>query len=193
MTSGGLERPVRSDARRNRLALTDSATAAFRDEGLDVAVDEIARRAGVGVATLYRHFPAKTDLILAVMEAVVEELGEAASLAIAQARPDEVLERFLAAALDQQRRNRGFLEAISQFGLDAAVRERLTERLVTLLEPVVVIGHDTGTLRTDLDAVDLLVAVRMLGATFTSPTLDPRPGDRDRYLAVVLRGLSATG
>jgi AcrR family transcriptional regulator len=191
MTSGGLERPVRSDARRNRLALTDAATAAFRDEGLDVAVDEIARRAGVGVATLYRHFPAKTDLILAVMEAVIEDLGEAASRAIAEARSDEVLERFLAAALDQQRRNRGFLEAISQFGLDAAVRERLTERLVTLIQPVVVIGHDTGTLRTDLDAVDLLVAVRMLGATFTSSTLDPRPGDR--YLAVVLRGLCSAG
>jgi AcrR family transcriptional regulator len=191
MTGDGLERPVRSDARRNRLALTDAATAAFRDEGLDVAVDEIARRAGVGVATLYRHFPAKTDLILAVMEAVVEELGEAATLALDEARPDEVLERFLAAALDQQRRNRGFLEAISQFGLETAVRERLTERLVSLIQPVVVVGHETRTLRTDLDAVDLLVAIRMLGATFSSSTLDPRPSDR--YLAIVLRGLAAAG
>jgi AcrR family transcriptional regulator len=188
MTSGGLQRPVRSDARRNRLALAEAATAAFRDEGLDVAVDEIARRAGVGVATLYRHFPAKTDLILAVMEAVIEELGEAATLALDEARPDEVLQRFLAAALDQQRRNRGFLEAISQFGLDAAVRERLTERLVSLIQPVVVVGHQTGTLRADLDAVDLLVAVRMLGATFTPATIDPGPSDR--YLAIVLRGLA---
>ena len=186
MTSGGVERPVRSDARRNRLALTAAATAAFRDEGLDIAVDEIARRAGVGVATLYRHFPAKTDLILAVMQAVIDELGEAATRALAEAQPDEVIARFLAAALDQQQRNRGFLEAIAQLGLDTEVRERLTIRLLGMIEPVAEVGHRTGTLRPDLDTVDLLVVMRMLGATFS--TLDPRPSDR--YLAVVLRGLA---
>jgi AcrR family transcriptional regulator len=187
MTSGGLQRPVRSDARRNRLALTAAATAAFRDEGLDIAVDEIARRAGVGVATLYRHFPAKTDLILAVMEAVIDELGEAAAAALDEARPEQVVAQFLEAALDQQQRNRGFLEAIAQLGLDTEVRERLTTRILGMLDAVVAVGHRTGTLRPELDAVDVLVVMRMLGASYS--TLDPRPADR--YLAVVLRGLAA--
>src|SRR3954466_2420641 len=109
MTSVPVERAIRSDARRNRARLTEVATAAFRDEGLDIAVDEIARRAGVGVATLYRHFPAKTDLILAVMEAVIDDLGQAAAQAVAAAPPEAVIARFLQAALDQQQRNRGFL------------------------------------------------------------------------------------
>jgi AcrR family transcriptional regulator len=186
MTSGGLERPVRSDARRNRLALTAAAAAAFRDEGLEIAVDEIARRAGVGVATLYRHFPAKTDLILAVMDTVIDELGEAAARALSDAPPEGVIAEFLAAGLDQQHRNRGFLEAISQLGLETDVRERLTTRLLGMLEPIVVVGHRTGTLRPDLDAVDVLVVLRMLGAS--SSTLDPRPAER--YLAIVLRGLA---
>lgn len=187
MTPREAERPVRSDARRNRAALTEAAAAAFRDEGLDVAVDEISRRAGVGVATLYRHFPAKADLIRAVMDAVIDDLGAAAAAALAEAEPDEVLERFLAAGLDQQQQNRGFLEAIAQHGLDDEVREGLGRRMLDMLQPIVTVAHRTGTLRPELDAVDLLVVLRMLGATF-SP-VDPR--SPDRYLGVLLRGLLA--
>src|SRR3954468_3964966 len=106
-----VERAGRSDARRNHARLTEVAAAAFRDEGLDVAVDEIARRAGVGVATLYRHFPAKTDLVVAVTEAVLDDLGTAAEAALDG--PDaDVVARFLDAALRHQCRNRGFLQAL---------------------------------------------------------------------------------
>ena len=82
-----VERATRSDARRNRARLIEVAAAAFQDEGLDVGVDEIARRAGVGVATLYRHFPAKTDLILAVMGVVLDDLERAAAAAVAHREP----------------------------------------------------------------------------------------------------------
>ena len=187
MTRAPVERTPRSDARRNRARLTEVATAAFRDEGLDVGVDEIARRAGVGVATLYRHFPAKTDLIQAVTDAVLDELEEAATKALSAAAPEDAVARFLRAAVALQCRNRGFFEALAHHDLPAGVRDRLSRRARAILEPVVAAGHATGTIRTELDAADLLVVLRMLGAVAAAP----RRRSADRYVAMLLRGLAA--
>jgi AcrR family transcriptional regulator len=186
MTSAPVERAIRSDARRNRARLAEVAAAAFRDEGLDVGVDEIARRAGVGVATLYRHFPAKTDLILAVMDAVLDDLDAGAVKALDGADPDQAVARFLRSALTLQCRNRGFLETLAYHDLPAGVRDRLSRRTRAILEPVVAAGHATGTIRRELDAADLLVVVRMLGVVSSAP----RRRSADRYLDVLLRGLA---
>jgi AcrR family transcriptional regulator len=185
--SSATERPTRSDARRNRARLIDVAAAAFRDGGLDVGVDEIARRAGMGVATLYRHFPAKTDLILAVMGTVLDDLEQAAVRASEGAEPDETVARFLKSTLALQCRNRGFLEALAQHDLPAGVRDSLRRRTRAILEPIVTAGHRTGTIRPEFDAADLLVIVRMLGVVSASP----RRRSHDRYLATLLRGLAA--
>jgi AcrR family transcriptional regulator len=177
------ERPLRSDARRNRARLIDVAAAAFRDEGLDIGVDEIARRADVGIATLYRHFPAKTDLIVAVMDLVFEELSRAATEALAADPPEQTLATFLNATLDVQCSNRGFLEAFAQHELPAEVRAGLTARALEILEPIVDSGHRTRTIRPDLDATDLLVIVRMLGVVSAQPRREP-------YVTTLLRGLA---
>jgi AcrR family transcriptional regulator len=186
MTSA-TERSTRSDARRNRARLIEVATEAFRDEGLEVGVDEIARRAGVGVATLYRHFPAKTDLILAVTEAVLDDLGVVVTTALEGSEPDQALARFLKSALALHCRNRGFLEALARHDLPAGVRDDLARRTRAMLKPIVAAGHRTGTLRPELDAADLLVVMRMLGVVSTAP----RRRSPDRYLATLLRGLAA--
>jgi AcrR family transcriptional regulator len=179
------ERSMRSDARRNRARLIEVAAAAFRDEGLDIGVDELARRTGVGVATLYRHFPAKTDLILAVTDTVFDELAAAADEALTAGPPEQALERFLAATVVVQCQNRGFLQALAQHDLPTEVRDAMSRRALTILEPVVAAGHATGTFRADFDATDLLVVVRMLGAISTRP--ERRPADA--YVATLLRGL----
>jgi AcrR family transcriptional regulator len=176
--------PTRRDAVRNRARLARAATAAFREDGLDVAVDAIARRAGVGVATLYRHFPTKLDLIVAVTEAVLEDLDAAARAALAT---DDVLRAFLTAAMEHQHENRGFLEAITQHALPDDAREDLADRVVTMLRPVADAAHAAGTLAPELDAEDLLVAIRMLGPA-ASTTVRPHPPAR--ALAVVLGGLA---
>jgi AcrR family transcriptional regulator len=181
-----VERAIRSDARRNRARLTDVAAAAFRDEGLDVGVDEIARRAGVGVATLYRHFPAKTDLILAVMDAVLDDFETGAAKALSGADPPQAVARFLRATLALQCRNRGFLETFAHHDLPPGVRDRLGRRTRAILDPVVAAGHASGAIRPELDAADLLVVVRMLGVVSTAP----RRRSPDRYLNVLLRGLA---
>jgi AcrR family transcriptional regulator len=175
------ERPARSDARRNRARLIEVAAEAFRDEGLDVGVDELARRAGVGIATLYRHFPAKPDLIQAVTERVLDELEHAA------AAPGQTVAGFLDAALRLHCRNRGFLEALAQHDLPSGARDALTDRALAILAPIVATGHRSGEIRDELDATDLLVFIRMLGAVAASP----RRNDADRYLDTLLRGLAS--
>src|SRR4051812_38944717 len=138
-------RPARSDARRNRARLIEVAAEAFRDDGLDVGVDELARRAGVGVATLYRHFPAKPDLILAVTDGVLDELEGAVA-------GGQTVAGFLDAALRLHCRNRGFLEALAQHELPAGARDALIDRMLAILEPIVAAGHASGEIRDELDA-----------------------------------------
>jgi hypothetical protein len=89
----------------------------------------------------------------------------------------------------QQHENRGFLEALGQAGLPDADRAALADRVVVMLEPVVAAAHAAGSLHAGLGADDLLVAIRMLGATAPPPRrTSPEP---ERYLAVVLGGLAA--
>jgi AcrR family transcriptional regulator len=178
---------TRRDAVRNRAALTRAAHAAFRQDGLDVAVDAIARRAGVGVATLYRHFPTKQDLVDAVTEAVVGDLEAAAEQALMIRDRALVLRAFLTAALAQQRENRGFMEAITQHALPEARLEVLAERVLAIVAPIADAAHAAGTLAPELGPDDVLAAMRMLGAAGSTI----RPGPPERHLAVVLGGLAA--
>jgi AcrR family transcriptional regulator len=183
--SASAARPPRRDAVRNRGLLIAAATDAFRRDGLECGVDGIARSAGVGVATLYRHFPTKAELVLAVMASFVDELGAEADAAVAVQRP---LAAFMSAALALQQENRGLLDGIAQQpGLQPNVRAMLAKRVVALLEPVAVAGHRSGELRPELDAGDLLATLRMLGAAATAAD-DAHP--IERYLALLLRGLA---
>lgn len=192
-------RAPRRDALRNRAHLIDVAARAFREEGLEVGVDEIARRARVGIATLYRHFPTKGDLVIAVTSGFLDQLAQARDEALARAdaalaahasataadvpRP---LEDFLRSALRRLRENRGLVEALAQHPPDPEILRRMREQTLALLEPVAARAHATGELREGFDAEDLLVALRMLGAASRASV------DRDveRYLHVVLRGLA---
>ena len=171
------ERPRRRDAARNRARLADVAADVFGDQGLDVGVDEIARRAGVGVATLYRHFPAKTDLVRAVLEQEVDALAAEVPGLIAAPRP---LRAFLGAAVERQSANRGLLDALAAQSPDGEVRRHLGERLLPPLAALAEAAHESGELNAGYGAEDLLVVVRMLGAAAHDP---------QRYLEITLRGL----
>jgi AcrR family transcriptional regulator len=164
---------------RNRARLVEAAARAFREDGLRASVNAIARDAGLNVATLYRHFPTKEDLIEAVLEAVLEPLTAARDRALAA---DEALATFLREAVRLQTGNRGLVDALGRPPA-SEVRARLREPAVAIVDPLVERAHREGDLRTDFGAQDVLIALQMLG------TIAERPDLTDRYVDVILRGL----
>lgn len=186
MPSTHQQRPARRDALRNRARLIAVAGEAFREEGLGASVNAIAERAGVNVATLYRHFPTKEQLIVAVLEGVLEPLEEARDRALASAPADGTLAAFVAEALRHQGEHRGLVDALGR-AASPEVRRGLRDRAVAIVAPIVERAHEAGELRPGLDSRDLLLALRMLTELAAAPGLEPER--LEHQVEVVLRGL----
>ena len=160
---------------RNRALLVDAAASAFRDGGLGVSVNAIARDAGVNIATLYRHFPTKDHLVAAVLEVVLEPLAAARDHALAA---EDTLASFLHEAVRLQASQKGLADA-----LGSDVRARLREPAIELVTPVAERAHRDGGLRADFGAQDLLIALRMVSVLAAAPEV------AHRHVDVVVRGL----
>jgi AcrR family transcriptional regulator len=180
-------RAPRKDAVRNRSRLVETAARAFREQGLGVSVNAIARDAGVNIATLYRHFPTKDHLIAAVLEAVLEPLAVARDKALATDDGGDALATFVREAVRLQNRQRGLVDALGQHPSGGEVRKQLREPAIEIVSPLVERAHREGGLRPELDAVDVLVALRMLAVAVDVPELPPESAGR--YVDLVLRGL----
>jgi AcrR family transcriptional regulator len=174
--------PLRRDAARNRERLLDAAASAFREEGLGASVNVIAVSAGVNVATLYRHFPTKDDLVAAVLDTILEPVAQARDDALAGDAP--VLAAFLHEAVRQQRAHHGLVDAIARDPATAPALSGLREPAMAIVAPIVERAHADGELRPEFDAQDVLVALRMIGAVAKRPEVPV-----DRYIDVILRGL----
>ena len=134
------QRPLRADAKRNRERLVAAARDLFASAGLDVSVREVARHAGVGVGTLYRHFPAREDLVDAVLQDAFDELVASAEAALAEQDPWTGFTRFIEEALVSHARNRGLKDV---FETQTRGRERAAEmrrRIRPLLTRLVAFG-----------------------------------------------------
>src|SRR5881409_4028840 len=108
-----VSRPLRADAARNRTRVLDAARTAFAEAGLDVGVEEIARRAGVGKGTLYRRFPTKEALVRAIFEDILEEID--VLVAEAEAEPDAwtAFTRYLESTARMQACNQAFYDVVA--------------------------------------------------------------------------------
>jgi AcrR family transcriptional regulator len=184
--------PLRADARRNLERILEAARAAFAERGLDVGVEEIVRRAGVGKATFFRRFPTKDALVLAVLDGFVDEVEAAADHAVQAAEPLDGLREFLMHSMSMQAHNAAFFDAISaRFTGDSPPIE-LTDRMLAAIGRVLEPARAAGVLREGVEAGDISTATKMLGAA-----IRPMPGmllDEaawPRYLEVVLSGLRA--
>ena len=166
----------RADAVRNRARLIEAAANAFREDGLGASVNAIASDAGVNVATLYRHFPAKEDLLDAVLDSLLEPLTDAVERALA-APAGAPLAYFLHDAVRLQDAHRGLAESLA-----TEVRARLRVPALAIVEPLVREARASGELREDFDAEDVLLAMRMVASTTVS-------GRVERYAEIVVRGL----
>ncbi|WP_405493389.1 TetR/AcrR family transcriptional regulator [Streptomyces sp. NBC_00096] len=191
--SAGTERPepVRRDARRNRELLLAAARKAFAAQGLDVPLDEIARRAGVGNATLYRHFPGRAALIDAVFENALHSTIAAGEEARALADPWAALA--------------GYLEAVfTVLATDRGANDLMTTAIegVTSLDAIHAHNHETmtllvgrsqqdGAMRADVTIEDVLLSLATLGRTVPSLAAAAPPHAWRRQLALFLDGLRA--
>jgi AcrR family transcriptional regulator len=179
----------RADARRNEEALLDAAAAAFVAAGVEAPVRDIAARAGVGVGTVYRHFPTRADLVLAVYRHQVEACAAAGPTLLAEAgSPYEALVRWIDLFVDLLVTKHGLAGALRG---DAARFEALhayfLERLVPVCEELLAAAVTAGEVRADLAAYELMRGVGNLciGAE------DDERYDARRLVGVLLAGLRA--
>ncbi len=184
--------PQRADARRNRERLLNAAMEAFAEEGVDVQMSSIARRAGLAVGTLYRHFPTKETLVDALLLDRLALVGMAADAAAAEPDPWRALEGFIRQVAALQIEHRALSEFIGgRVPGSPEVRQRLGA-VFGIFADLVDRTKDAGQLRTDIDAADIRVIViciaRALSRDWPSPAWVV-----DRYLGVVLDGLRAPG
>jgi len=151
---------VRADARRNLDALTDAAKAVFATDGVDAPAKVIADRAGVGVGTLYRHFPQRSDLVVAVFRNAVEACADAADDLAAAHAPDEALARWLQRFTEFVATKRGLAAALhSGDPAFEALPDYFIGRLGDALGGLLAAAAAAGTIRPDIDAPQLLRAV----------------------------------
>ncbi|MEO8882780.1 MAG: TetR/AcrR family transcriptional regulator [Devosia sp.] len=156
-------KPVRADAQRSLDALLQAAKVVFATSGVDAPVREIAETAGVGVGTVYRHFPQRSDLVAAVFKREVDACADAAAVLAAAYPPEEALAKWLERFTDFIATKRGLAPALHSGNpafepLPAYFKRNLVPALRGLLDAAVVAGE----VRADIDAGDLLNAVANL-------------------------------
>jgi AcrR family transcriptional regulator len=178
----GVRRPQRADARRNFDALLSAARGLFAEQGTDASLEDIARRAGVGIGTLYRNFPTRQDLFESVYLGEVEELCAAAEAAMQQP-PWEALSSWLRRFVRYVATKRALAEAMNK---DSDVFRACRAQMYACGEPLLERAQVEGEVRTDLSFDDV---VRMIsGLTWAGFADDAQ---RDRILEVALDGLRA--
>src|SRR3954451_15409586 len=150
-------RPLRADAARNRARVLEVAYDTFAAEGLGVTIDEIARRAGVGAGTVYRHFATKEELYRAVVEDRLLRIIDAGQALLNDEEPGQALFTFLRSmTLQWGATDRGLAEALAGSGVDIKVALPDAETaFLTLLADMLKAGQDAGTIRRDLEVADV--------------------------------------
>ena len=180
-------RPMRADARRNYDRIVEAARAELAERGTDASIDDIAKRAGVGSGTLYRHFPRRIDLVEAVYSSDVAILERAAEQAAAEPDAFEGLALWLRAFVRYAETKRVLLNELHEaFERNPDLRVQLRERMRAAAERALAPARTAGAVRADLSAEDLL---QLVGGLCLSAL--GTPTSNERLLDVVLAGLRA--
>lgn len=178
---------LRADARRNRELILAAADAAFADEGVAVPVDEIARRAGVGTGTLYRHFPTKEALFEAVLVAHMESLARCGQELAGSDQPDEALFEFVGRLASEAASKRNLIDALSGAGVDIhATSYECKAALEDAFQILLSRAQDAGLVRKDVQPAEVMGLV--MGAC-SAATYEPSDCSQTRMLAIVFAGL----
>ena len=177
------QRPKRADAQRNYDKLLAAARAAFTEADAETSLEGIARRAGVGIGTLYRHFPTRQILIEAVYVDEVEALSRSAQ-DVATLPPWEGFTTWLRRFVDYVATKHALAEELFADGGDTAVFASCRSALYEAGRPLLERAQEAGVVRTDIDVSDVLQLVSGIAKLRL-----PDPGQIERLLDVVLDGL----
>ncbi|MEO6701499.1 MAG: helix-turn-helix domain-containing protein, partial [Jatrophihabitantaceae bacterium] len=183
----GIEPKQRADARRNRELLLQAAVRELSSAGPDVALTAIARAAGVGIGTLYRHFPTREALIEAAYRSELARLCDAVPDLLATLPPDQATRAWMDRFIDY---------ATTKFGMAEALRAVIAsggnpyahsrERLIGSIEALLVASSAAGSLRSDVAAADLLAGLNGVALTARDPA---QRAQASRLLDLMLDGL----
>ncbi len=185
--AGQAARPKRADARRNEQTLLDAAAAVFVASGIEAPVRDIAAKAGVGMGTIYRHFPTRADLVVAVYRHQVEACAEAGPVLLATCdSPHAALGRWVNLFVDFLVTKHGLAAALQSdnAGFDA-LHAYFLDRLVPVCAQLLDAAADAGEIIPDMDPLALM---RGIGNLCIGGDSDPRY-DARRMVALLLTGL----
>jgi AcrR family transcriptional regulator len=150
----------RADARRNEQALVDAAATVFVASGVDAPVRDIAAAAGVGMGTIYRHFPTRADLVIAVYRHQVDACAEAGPALLADSgTPHEALTRWVGLFVDFLITKHGLAAALSDSARFEPLHAYFLDRLVPVCAQLLGAAAAAGEIRPDMDAFELLFAI----------------------------------
>lgn len=186
------ERPLRADARRNRERVLTAARECFAEQGAEAQMDDIARRAKLGVGTLYRHFPDKAALIETFKAERLARIAEMGEEALQAEDPWEGFATWLWRCAELQASDRGLCEAMAANPLPDGVHSDVAHRvgLVDVTARVIARGQAAGVIRADLRTEDIPLVMCGAGATILAGE-GPLGGSWRRHLAIVLDGMRA--
>lgn len=187
-SGAGAARPLRADARRNRARILDVAEDVFAAKGTTASTEEIARRAGVGIGTVFRHFPTKESLLEAIVVRRLRRLADDAAALSAAGDPGAAFFEFFTRVVDQAATKNAFADALAEAGIDvqhsaSEVGQDLLRALGTLLTR----AQRAGAVRDEVRVTEVMAL--LVG---TSRAMEHAGWDRDvkaRTLAIVFDGL----
>jgi AcrR family transcriptional regulator len=184
---GAGERAMRADAQRNREQLLGAAVAAFSQEGPEVTLEAIAKAAGVGIGTLYRHFPSREALVDAAYRSELARLCDAVPGLLAGQSADKAMRTWMDMFLDYMTTKRGMSEALRMViasGGNPFAESR--GRLLAAFGALLAAGATDGTLRADLDPADVFASTSGVSLAAGAPDQREQAG---RLLDLLLDGL----
>ncbi|WP_328923937.1 TetR/AcrR family transcriptional regulator [Streptomyces sp. NBC_00190] len=185
---GAQERPLRADAARNRARLLDTATEVFTTRGVGVPTEEIARIAGVGVGTLFRHFPTKEALLEAVMVRRLESMAARTAKLAAETGPAEAFFACFRLVVEQSEGKSEFAQHLAAAGVDVhASLQEPTMEIQARLADLLTGAQQAGAVRPELGLPEFIALLAGTGRAMEQLGADPGP--RERVFEVVFDGL----
>jgi len=190
--AAGGEQPRRADARRNREAVLVAARDQFGRFGLDCQMEDIAREAGVGVGTVYRHFQTKDELIAALVTDRFQRLANRAMQALAEDDPWQAFCDLMRFAAELQVRDRGLSQFLSSQPR-LAEREAVQSGLATAMAELMAAAQRAGGMRQDAVVEDVPTLICALGAVMAGAADSLASRNWKRFVEIMLDGLRAPG